>query len=447
MSAKVILTITQGINLGQQYICDSRETYIMGRHKECNLPLPDDENHRTISRYHCLLDINPPDIRIRDFGSLNGTLVNGKIIGKRAEGQTPEEGQQTQFPEYDLQNNDTIQLGETLFTVNIVAATTTPLVQPAKPGFNLLGAVQGLFNQAAGRADLAAIRDYTLIRELGQGGCGAVYLAQHTTGQIVALKVMLPQAAASERAVQMFIREMANTHALSHPNVVQLLDYGQADGLFFFTMEYCSGDSAVALMNKQGGKLSIDLALPLILQVLDGLAYTHQATIPYVQLQDGSIGVGQGLVHRDLKPANIFLQNSNNKLVAKIGDYGLSKSFELAGLSGQTLTGKQGAMGTCAFMCRQQVLNCKYAQPEVDIWAAAACLYNMLTGYYPRDFDGPDPFAAVLNNPIVPIRQRDPQIPVKLAAAIDLALQEQPQIYFQNATDFQAALQQALNQP
>jgi eukaryotic-like serine/threonine-protein kinase len=102
MSAKVILTITQGINLGQQYICDSRETYIMGRHPDCNLPWPNDDNHKTISRYHCLLDVNPPDIRIRDFGSMNGTAVNGKIIGKRAADQTPEEGQQIKFPEYDL---------------------------------------------------------------------------------------------------------------------------------------------------------------------------------------------------------------------------------------------------------------------------------------------------------------------------------------------------------
>lgn len=163
-----------------------------------------------------------------------------------------------------------------------------------------------------------------------------------------------------------------------------------------------------------------------------------------VKLADGSIGSGKGLVHRDLKPANIFLQRVNNKLVAKIGDYGLSKAFELSGLSGQTLTGKRGAMGTSAFMARQQLLNCKYSQPEVDVWAAAACLYNMLTGNYPRNFGGQDPFAAVLGNSVVPIRQRDSQIPAKLAAAIDLALQEQPQIYFQNALDFNAALRKAV---
>jgi eukaryotic-like serine/threonine-protein kinase len=445
MTAKVILTITQGINPGKEYVCDTRETYIMGRHEECNLSLPNDENHITISRYHCLLDVNPPDICIRDFGSMNGTFVNDHKIGQRPEGQTPEEGQQIKFPEYDLKTGDTIKLGQTIFTVSTVAATTASFVQPVQPGFNILAAIQGLLAKAAGNADLRGIKDYQIIRELGRGGCGAVYLAQGNSGKTVALKVMLPQAAASEHAVRMFLREMANTKALKHPNVVELLDYGEADGIFFFTMEYCSDDSVAALMKKQGGKLAVEVAMPLILQVLDGLAYTHQAPIPYVKLADGSIGSGKGLVHRDLKPANIFLQRVNNKLVAKIGDYGLAKAFELSGLSGQTLTGKRGAMGTSAFMSRQQLLNCKYSQPEVDVWAAAACLYNMLTGDYPRNLAGQDPFAAVLNNPVVPIRQRDSQIPVKLAAAIDLALQEQPQIHFQNALDFKAALQKAIS--
>ena len=116
--------------------------------------------------------------------------------------------------------------------------------------------------------------------------------------------------------------------------------------------------------------------------------------------------------------------------MVKIGDYGLSKAFDLAGLSGQTLTGTK--MGTPAFMPRQQVLNFKAELPEIDIWATAACLYNMLTGYFPRDFTG-DPWLSVLQNNPVPILQRHPGIPQKLAKVIDLALQEKPQIYFQTA--------------
>jgi serine/threonine protein kinase len=147
------------------------------------------------------------------------------------------------------------------------------------------------------------------------------------------------------------------------------------------------------------------------------------------------------LVHRDLNPNNIFIVNANDKIVAKIGDYGLAKAFDLAGLSGQTLTGSQ--MGTPAFIPRQQVLDFKHALPEVDVWATAACLYNMLTGYFPRDFTG-DPWLAVLQNDPVPIRKRNNSIPKKLAEVIDLALVEKPQITFQTAEEFKRELTKSI---
>ena len=140
---------------------------------------------------------------------------------------------------------------------------------------------------------------------------------------------------------------------------------------------------------------------------------------------------------QNLKPNNIFISKINDKIVVKIGDYGLSKAFDLAGLIGQTLTGTK--MGTPVFMPRQQVLNFKDELPEIDIWATAACLYNMLTGYFPRNFTG-DPWLSVLQNSPVPILQRHHGIPQKLAKVIDLALQEKPQIYFQTAAEFKQAL-------
>src|SRR4051812_27716724 len=102
MPAKVSLRVTKGKLLDQEFGFDERNTCIVGRADDCQPRLPSDEHHKTISRHHCLLDINPPDIRIRDFGSLNGTFVNGTKIGQRLKGQTPEEGAQRAFPEYDL---------------------------------------------------------------------------------------------------------------------------------------------------------------------------------------------------------------------------------------------------------------------------------------------------------------------------------------------------------
>ncbi|WP_347566371.1 serine/threonine-protein kinase [Scytonema sp. UIC 10036] len=143
---------------------------------------------------------------------------------------------------------------------------------------------------------------------LGKGGFGEVYLAQHNqTKNFVALKVMLPAVAANDWAIQMFLRETENTKALRHPHVVKLLDYGYSESIFFFTMEYCEGGTVEDLMRRQGGRLLVDIAIPIIFQVLNGLEYAHNAEIPNVKLGNGGFGKGRGLVHRDLKPSNIFL--------------------------------------------------------------------------------------------------------------------------------------------
>ena len=92
---QVKLTIIEGKLKGQTFEFTDRTTCIIGRHLDCYPKLPDDADHNTISRYHCLLDINPPDIRVRDFGSKNGTYVNNKKIGQREAKQTkPQKKQQ-----------------------------------------------------------------------------------------------------------------------------------------------------------------------------------------------------------------------------------------------------------------------------------------------------------------------------------------------------------------
>jgi serine/threonine-protein kinase len=95
-------------------------------------------------------------------------------------------------------------------------------------------------------------------------------------------------------------------------------------------------------------------------------------------------------------------------------------------------------------MPRQQVINFKYSRPEVDVWALAASLYFMLTGQFVRDFlAGKDPWQLVLQNAPVPIRQRAPSIPAKLAEVIDLALIDKPQIHFKTAAELRQALEGA----
>ncbi len=212
-----------------------------------------------------------------------------------------------------------------------------------------------------------------------------------------------------------------------------------AEGLFFFTLEYCNGGSVQDLIAKRGGKLSIDEAMRIIIPVLKGLEYAHQVEIKNVELIDGNVGKAMGLVHRDLKPDNLLIDNSSSSPTVKIADFGLAKAFDLAGLSGLSVT--NGAIGTPYFMCRQQVLNFKYAKPDIDIWAVAATLYYMLTGHVPRSFDRQDAFKCILSNQPIPILQKNPNIPKSLADVIDLALRESPELHFKTARDFRKALE------
>lgn len=489
MSAVVTLRLTRGPLRGAEFFFDERTTCIIGRASDCSPQLPDDRDHQTISRHHCLLDVNPPDIRIRDFGSRNGTYVNGVKIGQRAAHQSARDAASLSFPEHDLADGDEITLGTTVLRVAVtvplicagcgiqiaedtaagaggsstpprcsdcragtrrdsgaVALTVKrcancgrdlPAADTARGGDVVCAACRAdparvahrlLEHADAGDRDLAPVQGYTLLGELGRGGMGAVYLARHNrTGRKVALKVMLPSVAAGPQAQQRFLREIQLTRTLRHRHIAAVYDAGSAHGTFFFTTEYCAGGSIDRLAARRGGTLPVDEALPLVLQALEGLEHAHDC----------------GVVHRDLSPQNILLSDAGRAPVVKICDFGLAKAFDLAGLSGLTRTGVTA--GKPYFMPRQQIINFKNAQPDVDTWAIAACLYWLLTAHYPRTFPAnKDPWRIVLQDPAVPIRQRDPSLSTALAEVIDEALRDQPSIGFRTAAAFRLALQRAV---
>jgi serine/threonine protein kinase len=123
----------------------------------------------------------------------------------------------------------------------------------------------------------------------------------------------------------------------------------------------------------------------------------------------------------------------------KLADFGLAKAFDQAGLSGLTRTGT--AAGKPYFMPYQQVVNFLHARPAVDVWALAACLYHLLTGVYPRDFDGgQDPWQVVLQTDPVPLQRRRPDVPRPLAEVVDAALRDRPEIGFATVADLRRAL-------
>jgi serine/threonine protein kinase len=127
---------------------------------------------------------------------------------------------------------------------------------------------------------------------------------------------------------------------------------------------------------------------------------------------------------------------------AKIADLGFAKNFAQAGLSGMTMTGQ--IAGTVAYMPREQVTNFKYVKPVSDVWSMGATFYHMLTGALPREMHlFQDPIEAILHNPVVPIEQRDPGIPLSIAEVINRALSNDPAMRYQDAQEFRAALEMA----
>ncbi len=317
--------------------------------------------------------------------------------------------------------------------------------------------------------------DHTIVRLIGKGGIGSVYLAKNEkTGTQEALKILLPEMIKSSEMRERFEREIENSAILRHPNIVKLTGHGQSDGIWYYTMEYCMGGSLNDLLIRDGMPAPAK-ACDIILQVLDGLEYAHNVEIPNVKLNDGSWVKGHGLIHRDIKPENILIMNietekrsigeteklnshtgdpassgnfavagrrqETGSIVAKISDFGLAKSYRSAGQSGHTQTGSVG--GSLAFISRQQLINYKYSKPEVDVWSATAVLYFLLTAKTPRSTEGEkNPFNAILKNNPIPIRNVAPSVPARLAAIIDRALDDSGPLFYKKASDLKRELEE-----
>ncbi len=454
MGDRVTVKLVDGPMKGKDFIFADHDTFIFGRMEDCHCCLPDDQQ---VSRHHFLLEVNPPDARIKDFGSLNGTWVNGKKIGSREQGETPEQGQRHQYQEVDLKDGDEIKVGQIVLAVKVEKAARVPgpvLCRRcgkdvrAEVGAGRVGdyicaeCLKSIENdpvaqlvkmmaeegQGAQGSGPPVIRGYEIKRKLGEGGFGAVYLAEKAkTKSQVAVKVMLSRVAVDSEARKKFQQEISVMEKLRHIHLVELLEHGAAGGAFYFIMEYCEAGSVADLLRLRGGKLGIQEAGPLMLQALEGLAFVHS----------------KGLVHRDLKPENILLKGPQENRLAKISDLGLAKNFEQAGFSGMTITGTYA--GTPAFMPREQLTNFKYVKPVSDVWSLAATFYVMLTGALPRDFPkGMDPLEVILHGRVIPVQERDRSISRPLAKVLDRALANSPKDRFPDGKEMLAAIKSVL---
>jgi serine/threonine protein kinase len=274
--------------------------------------------------------------------------------------------------------------------------------------------------------------DYDLLNEIGHGGMGVVYKArQKALNRIVALKMVLAGGRASKTQITRFKAEALAVAKLDHPNIVQVYDIGEHDGLPFFAMEFVDGGALDTLLKKQS--LEPRDAARLIETVTRAMAYAHS----------------KGVIHRDLKPANILLSGHTadsristksgtgpssllSTVTPKVTDFGLAKQIDD---DGDPVTRSGAVMGTPHYMAPEQAEgNTKNVTQLADVYSLGATLYELITGRPP--FQGPS-----IVNILSQVRASDPVHPSRLQPGIprDLeticlkAMQKEPAKRYESA--------------
>jgi serine/threonine protein kinase len=245
-----------------------------------------------------------------------------------------------------------------------------------------------------------------IIELLGKGGMGAVYKARQTKlDRLVALKVLPGETGRDPTFAERFLREARALARLNHPGIVAVHDFGEADGLLYFVMEYVEGANLRQIM--RSGNLAADQSLAIVAQVCEALQFAHN----------------ENIIHRDIKPENILLDKRGR---AKIADFGLAKLLGPERID-HILTATQQAMGTLHYMAPEQLESAAKVDHRADIYSLGVVFYEMLTGQVPRGrFDPPSHKAAV---------------DARLDAVVLRALESEPERRYQHVSEMQTAVE------
>lgn len=466
---QVVLEVIEGSQAGARFVFDRHDTFMVGRSKRTQFTISGD---RFFSRFHFMIEANPPECFLRDLGSTNGTLVNGKEVSQ-----------------VHLKHGDVIRGGLTSVRVRVEEGAPVAVRRPAEEGVEqlaLAGVGEGqpdvlsmetlpqaraprpgepgrlrctICGRLAEDTHLGELTDtrmityvcsechrqhsdaqhpvpnFEVLAELRGGSLGPVYKARRiATDKVVVLKLIAPALARNPQAAKLFLREMQIGAQLDHPNILPIIEIGESGGDLWVATEFVDGPDAAELAGQLGGRLPLSDATDIVCQVLDALQYAH----------------GLNLVHRDVKPTNILVTGEPGSYFAYLSDFGLMRNVDEAGVSGITRKGE--VRGTVGFMPPEQVLDCRFVKPPGDIYQVGATLYWMLTGEYAYDFEArdprgetKDPFVIILEDAIVPMRERNPSVPEAVAQVIETCLSREPEDRLQTAADMAVALRRALS--
>jgi serine/threonine-protein kinase len=262
---------------------------------------------------------------------------------------------------------------------------------------------------------LQLVAGYRLLRKIGEGGMGEVFLAYDEASDTqVALKILSPTLAANPSLVERFRREAQHGIHLNHTNLVRTFAVGQDKwtGRHYLVMEYVDGPSAQSLLD-QFGRLKVGDAVHIVLDI--ALALEHAQS--------------RNIIHRDIKPENILITKSG---LAKLADLGLAKQTDQSA----HLTATRQGFGTPYYMPYEQSINAKYADSRSDIFALGATLYHIVTGQVPFPGDSPVEVLEKKNvGSYVPAGLINTDVPVELDRILAKMMARKPEERYQTTSE------------
>lgn len=363
-----VLVIEKGKEKGKKLSLYDGDKVIVGRDKFCHLMIDD----MLASRKHFQIESRNGHHLIRDLGSSNGTLVNGKKVKV-----------------HSLEVNDRIQIGDSLLS----------FMNEEKSIDQTSEFKEGL------------IAGYRIQDRIGRGGMGTVYLAEQVSLQRkVALKLLAKDYASDKNFVALFIEEARAAGQLNHPNIVQVYDVGQVGSTYYFSMEYMSQGSVEDLVNQQG-RLEPDRAISLVLQAAKGLDYAEKKRI----------------IHRDIKPANLMLGEDD---LVKIGDLGIAKRLH----EHQETAEIEGIAGSPHYIAPEHALG-KPIDHRVDIYSLGVTFYQLLCGRTPyRGKSAKEIILKHVEEDPHPLEEANPDLPGGICDIVKKMMEKEPGQRYSNAS-------------
>ena len=264
---------------------------------------------------------------------------------------------------------------------------------------------------------------YEILEKIGEGGMATVYKARcNILKRYVAVKVLREEFTTDEEFIRRFNTEAQAAASLTHPNIVSIFDVGHEDNVYYIVMELVQGKTLKEIINEDG-VLPWKWSVNIVIQVASALETAHKNNI----------------VHRDIKPHNIIITEDG---IAKVTDFGIAKA-----VSNSTITAFGTTIGSVHYFSPEHARG-GYTDAKSDIYSLGVVMYEMLTGRVPFDADTPVSIALkhMQEKPVEPMKL-NPSIPFAINKIIMKAMEKEPSLRYQNATEMLKDLSMALKDP